>query len=140
MTTEVSCSLVLDQQRAQPLQQAVGGAVLRDGPHRVVAGHQEEVGLGAGHALLQPQQLSVGVGTVGPAGLLVQEVVSLPTQQDRVHHEDGHRAVRVGDPEVQLVVVVWVLPEVGGTVRANEASLSTHFKTIYYGIWKSETR
>lgn len=111
MTTEVGRSLVLDQQGAQPLQQAVSGAVLRDGPHRVVAGHKEKVSLGAGHALLQPQQLAVGMDTVGATGLLTQEVISLPTEQDRVHHEDSHSAVCLGDSEVQLIVVVWILPE-----------------------------
>lgn len=111
MTAEVSRGLVLGQQGAQSLQQALRGAVFGDGPHRVVSRHQQEVGLGCRHPLLEPLQLPVGVHEAHrAAGLLVLEVVGVPAQQHGVHHQDGERAVGARHAEVQLVVVVGEVP------------------------------
>lgn len=129
MAAEVGCSLVLDQEGAQLLQQAVSRAVLRDGPHRVVASDEEEVSLGAGEAILQPGQLLVGKGAMGTTGLLVQKVIGFTTQQNRVQHEDGHSAVRLRDAEVQLVVVVRELPEGWATSRFKDRQFFPSFTT-----------
>lgn len=111
MAAQVGCGLVLDEQRVELLQQTGRGPVLRHRPHGVVARHQQKVGLGASQPLLQPGQLPLGIGRVlRSSGLLIGEVVGVATQHDRVQHDDGQRLARVGNMEVQLVVVSWKLP------------------------------
>lgn len=90
--------------------------MLRHGPDRIVARHQQEVRLGPGQPVLQPDQLTVGVHrTQGASGLLVSEVVGVSTEHHRVEHDDGERLPRVGDVEVQLVVIRGKLPNEGET-------------------------
>lgn len=72
VAAQVSCGVVLDEQRVELLQQTGRGPVLRHRPHGVVARHQQEVGLGASQSLLQPGQLPLGIGRVQRSpGLLV---------------------------------------------------------------------
>lgn len=105
MAAQVRRGLVLFQQGAEPVQQTGCGSVTGDRPHGVVARHQQEVRLGESQPLPQPAQLLVGLqGIQRRSGLLIREVVGVPTQLDGVQHEDGQRLPRVGNPEVQLVV------------------------------------
>lgn len=106
MTAEVSSGLVFNEQRMKPLQKALCGPMFRHGPHGVVACHQQEVCLGPSQSLLQPGQLTVGIHrTQGASGLLIHEVVRVAAQHYGVEHDDGQRLPRVGDAEVQLVII-----------------------------------
>lgn len=145
VAAQVRCGLVLDQQRVEPLQQAGRGPVLRHRPYRVVSRHQQEVGLGASQSLLQPGQLAVGVGRMQRSlGLLVREVVGVAAQHDGVQHDDGQRLPRVGNTEVQLVVVSRKFPTNGEMVRvARRCRESARFRSYHrsdfwlYWIWAS---
>lgn len=121
MAAQVSRGIVLDEQGAELLQQTGGGPVRGHRPHGVVARHQQEVGLGASQPLLQPGQLPVGVASVQrPSGLLLREVDGVAAQHVRVQHDDGQRLPRVGNTEVQLVVVIREPPtnlEAAGLVK-----------------------
>lgn len=111
MAAEISCGFVFGEQGTEPLQEAIRGAVFRHRPHGIVSRHQQEVRPGLIESLLQPGQLAVGVHRPqGTPGLLVQEVVRVATQHDGVEHDDGQGLARVGNVEVQLVVVGWELP------------------------------
>ena len=111
------------QQRQQLLDQAVGGPVLGDRPHRVVAGHQHIVLLGRCQLLLEPGQLRAGHCQVaGPLGLLAGKVVRVAAQGHGVQHEDGHGHVGPGDLEAQAVVRAGELPA-DGTEEAVGAHL-----------------
>lgn len=127
MAAQVSCGIVLDEQRAELLQQAGRGPVLGHRPHRVMARHQQVVGLGASQPLLQPGQLPVGIERVQrSSGPLVREVVGVSTQHDGVQHDDGQRLPRVGNTEVELIVVSWEFPtnDVGDRFNGSELGAS----------------
>lgn len=111
MTAEVSSGLVFIKQGMKPLQKALCGAVFGHGPHRVVAGHQQEVCRGPSQSLLQPGQLTVCIHrTQGASGLLIHVVIRVATKHYGVEHDDGQRLPSVGDVEVQLVIVRGELP------------------------------
>lgn len=106
MTAEVSSGLVFNEQRMKPVQKTLCGPVFGHGPHRVVAGHQQEVCFGPSQSLLQPHQLTVGIhSTQGTSGLLIHEVVRVAAQHYGVEHDDRQGLPRVRDVEVQLVIV-----------------------------------
>ena len=114
VATQVGGDLVRSQQWQQLLDQAVGGPVLGDRPHRVVAGHQHVVLLGRCQLLLEPGQLRAGHRQVaGPLGLLAGKVVRVAAQGHGVQHEDGHGHVGPGDLEAQAVVRAGELPADG---------------------------
>lgn len=120
VAAEVSSDVVLDEQRTDPLQQTLCGAVLRDGPHRIVARHQQEVRLGARQPLLQPDQLAIGLHLQhGPSGLLVLVIQRVSTQHHGVQHDDAQSLPRVGNAKVQLVVIRGELPD---GVKVNTSS------------------
>lgn len=106
MTAEVSGGLVFNEQRVKPLQEALGGPVFGHGPDGVVACHQQEVCLGPSQSLLQPNQLTVGIHRAQrPPGLLIHKVVRVAAEHYGVEHDDCQHLPRVGDPEVQLIIV-----------------------------------
>lgn len=124
MATQVGRGLVLHQQGAQSFEQTVRGAMFRDGPDRIVSGHQQEVGLGPGHAVLQPQQLPVGLDTTRRSiWLPVLEIIRVPTQQHRIQHQNGQGAVRLWDAEVQLIIIVWEVPDKDKAEAGQESPL-----------------
>lgn len=112
MTAEVSSGFVFNEQRLKPLQEALCGPMFRHGPHRVVACHQQEVCLGPSQSLLQPGQLTIGIHrTQGASGLLIHKVVRVAAQHYGVEHDDGQGLPRVGDVEVQLVIIRGEFPK-----------------------------
>lgn len=114
VAAEVRRDVVFVEQRVEALEQTLRGAVLGHGPHRVVARHQQEVRFGPSQSLLQPDQLTVGLGLDQRAsGLLVHKVVGVAAEHHRVEHDDGQGLPRVGDAVVQLVVVGGESPDGG---------------------------
>lgn len=112
VSAEVSSGLVFSEQGMKPLQKALCWPVFGHRPHGVVAGQQQEVCLVLSQSLLQPRQLTVGIhGAQRASGLLVHVVVRVAAQHYGVEHDDGQSLVRVGDVEVQLVVVRGELPK-----------------------------
>lgn len=76
MATQIGSDFVSGQQWQQMMDQAVGGPVLGNGPHGVVAGHQHVVFLGRRQLLLEPGQLCAShIQVTGPLRLLAEEVV-----------------------------------------------------------------
>lgn len=116
MAAEVSSGVVFDEQWTEALHQTLCGAVLGHRPNRVVACHQQEVCLGQSQSLLQPSQLAIGIQFIqGSTWLLVRIVVRVTAKHHSVKHDDGQSLPRVGNAEVQLIVVRWEFP-----IKGNE--------------------